>query len=179
MFAALPSSAKLSEALGQSFMAENRPGGGAGVPANNLRELIALAKAQPGKFNYASSGPGTPYHMAGVTLLGGQVEMMFDAISTMMAQARAGKVKALATTGKTRSSVTPAIPTVADETPGRVPAAAWESESAVAAQNGRRQGCGERGAFPRLGRSKFHCRRRSTRRRRRRSEYRALTSSPK
>ncbi len=188
--------AKLSEALGQSFVVENRPGGGAvvgseavaksppdgytllmmsnthtvnetlipkksyvlmkdlapitgvnyqdlmlaigaGVPANNLREFIALAKAQPGKFNYASSGPGTPYHMAGelfksmagvdivhvphkgsdqarVALLGGQVEMMFDAISTMMAQARAGKVKALATTGRTRSSVTPEIPTVAE-----------------------------------------------------------------
>ena len=188
--------AKLSDALGQSFVVENRPGGGAvvgseavaksppdgytllmmsnthtvnetlipkksyvlmkdlapitgvnyqdlmlaigaGVPANNLREFIALAKAQPGKFNYASSGPGTPYHMAGelfksmagvdivhvphkgsdqarVALLGGQVEMMFDAISTMMAQAKAGKVKAIATTGKTRSSVTPEIPTVAE-----------------------------------------------------------------
>src|SRR5258706_7852680 len=110
---------------------------GAGVPANNLREFIALAKAQPGKLNYASSGPGTPYHMAGelfkamagvnivhvphkgsdqarVAILGGQVEMMFDAISTMMAQARAGKVKALATTGKTRSAVTPEVPTVAE-----------------------------------------------------------------
>jgi tripartite-type tricarboxylate transporter receptor subunit TctC len=188
--------AKLSEALGQSFVVENRPGGGAvvgseavaksppdgytllmmsnthtvnetlipkksyvlmkdlapitgvnyqdlmlaigaGVPANNLREFIALAKAQPGKLNYASSGPGTPYHMAGelfksmagvdivhvphkgsdqarVALLGGQVEMMFDAISTMMAQAKAGKVKAIATTGRTRSSVTPEIPTVAE-----------------------------------------------------------------
>jgi tripartite-type tricarboxylate transporter receptor subunit TctC len=188
--------AKLSDALGQSFVVENRPGGGAvigsdavaksapdgytllvmsnthtvnetlipkkpydlmkdlapvtglnyqdlllavgaGVPVNNLREFIALAKAQPGKFNYASSGPGTPYHMAGelfkamagvnivhvphkgsdqarVAILGGQVEMMFDAISTMMAQARAGKVKALATTGKTRSAVTPEVPTVAE-----------------------------------------------------------------
>jgi tripartite-type tricarboxylate transporter receptor subunit TctC len=107
------------------------------VPANNLREFIALAKAQPGKLNYASSGPGTPYHMAGelfktmagvdivhiahkgsdqarTALLGGQVDMMFDAISTMQAQAKAGKVKALATTGRARSSVTPDVPTVAE-----------------------------------------------------------------
>lgn len=107
------------------------------VPANNLKEFIALAKAKPGTLNYASSGPGTPYHMAGelfkamagvdivhvphkgsdqarVAILGNQVQMMFDAITTMAAQARAGKVKALATTGKTRSAITPDVPTVAE-----------------------------------------------------------------
>jgi tripartite-type tricarboxylate transporter receptor subunit TctC len=105
------------------------------VPANNLQEFIALAKSQPGKLNYASSGPGTPYHMAGelfkwmagvdivhvphkgsdgarTSVLGGQVQMMFDAITTMAANARAGKVKALASTGKSRSSVTPDVPTL-------------------------------------------------------------------
>ena len=107
------------------------------VPANNLREFIAYAKSQPGKLNYASSGPGTPYHMAGelfkymagvdivhvphkgsdqarTAVLGGQVQMMFDAITTMAGQARAGKVKALGTSGKTRSAITPEIPTVAE-----------------------------------------------------------------
>ena len=107
------------------------------VQANTLREFIALAKAQPGKLNYASSGPGTPYHMAGelfkamagvdivhvpykessaarTGVIGGQVEMMFDAVPTMAASAAAGKVKALATTGSKRSAVTPNIPTVAE-----------------------------------------------------------------
>jgi tripartite-type tricarboxylate transporter receptor subunit TctC len=107
------------------------------VPANNLKEFIAYAKANPGKLNYASSGPGTPYHMAGelfkamagvdivhvphkgsdqarAAILGNQVQMMFDAITTMAAQVRAGKVRALATTGKARSSITPDVPTVAE-----------------------------------------------------------------
>jgi tripartite-type tricarboxylate transporter receptor subunit TctC len=107
------------------------------VPANNLKEFIALAKSRPGALNYASSGPGTPYHMAGelfkamagvdivhvphkgsdqarAAILGNQVQMMFDAITTMAAQARAGKVKLLATTGKTRSAMTPDVPTVAE-----------------------------------------------------------------
>src|SRR5712664_4118401 len=107
------------------------------VPASNLKEFIALARSQPGKLNYASSGPGTPYHMAGelftamagvdivhvphkgsdqarTATLGGQVQMMFDAITTMAPNARAGRVKALATTGKTRSPVTPETPTLAE-----------------------------------------------------------------
>jgi len=188
--------AKLSDALGQSFLVENRPGGGAvigtdavakspadgytvlvmsnthtvnetlipkkpydlmkdlapitginsqdlmlainaEVKANNLKEFIALAKSQPGKLNYASSGPGTPYHMAGelfkhmagvnivhvphkgsdqarTAVLGHQVDMMFDAISTIVAHTKSGKLKALGTTGKTRSAVTPDVPTVAE-----------------------------------------------------------------
>ena len=107
------------------------------VPAKNLKEFIALAKAKPGVLNYASSGPGTPYHMAGelfkymagvdivhvphkgsdqarTAVLGGQVQMMFDAITTMAGQARAGKVKALGTTGKKRSGVMPEVPTIAE-----------------------------------------------------------------
>jgi tripartite-type tricarboxylate transporter receptor subunit TctC len=107
------------------------------VKANTIGELIALAKAQPGKLNYASSGPGTPYHMAGelfkamagvdivhvpykesssarTGVIGGQVEMMIDAVTTMSPQAAAGKVKALGTTGKTRSAVMPATPTIAE-----------------------------------------------------------------
>ena len=188
--------AKLSDSMGQPFVIENRPGGGAvigtdavaksapdgytllimsnthtvnetlipkkpydlmrdlapvtginsqdlllvaapGVKAANLKEFLALAKSQPGKLNYASSGPGTPYHMAGelfkhmagvnivhvphkgsdqarTAVLGGQVDMMFDAISTIVSHVNAGKLKALGTTGKSRSAVTPNIPTVAE-----------------------------------------------------------------
>jgi tripartite-type tricarboxylate transporter receptor subunit TctC len=105
------------------------------VKANTLQEFIALAKANPGKLNYASSGPGTPYHMAGelfkamagvdivhipykgssgarTGVLGGQVQMMFDAITTMAPNVRAGKLKALATSGKVRSTVLPEVPTL-------------------------------------------------------------------
>lgn len=105
------------------------------VPVKNLQELIALAKASPGKLNYASSGPGTPYHMAGelfkslagiymvhipyrgssgarTDILGGQVDLMFDAVTTMADHARAGKVRAIATSGKERSSVLPDVPTL-------------------------------------------------------------------
>ena len=108
---------------------------GAGI--NSIADLIKRAKADPDKLNYASSGPGTPYHMAGelfksmakvsithvpykgsagarTDVLGGQVEMMFDAVTTMTEQAKAGKVKALATTGKQRSDVMPDIPTVSE-----------------------------------------------------------------
>jgi tripartite-type tricarboxylate transporter receptor subunit TctC len=107
------------------------------VPAENLGELLKLAKSKPGELNYASSGPGTPYHMAGelfksmagvdilhvpykgsagarTDVLGGHVQMMFDAITTMSEAARVGKVRALATTGKVRSAVLPDVPTVSE-----------------------------------------------------------------
>src|SRR5688572_10457063 len=187
---------KLQAALGQSFVVENKPGGGAvigtdlvakspadghtllmmsnthtvnesllgdkpyqllrdlvpvapvnysdlvmvvhpTVPAQTLAEFLALAKSKPGGLNYASSGPGTPYHMAGelfkamagvdivhvpykgssgarTDILGGQVQMMFDAITTMAPNVRAGKLKALGTSGRARSSVLPDVPTVAE-----------------------------------------------------------------
>ena len=108
-----------------------------GTGINSIADLIKRAKADPEKLNYASSGPGTPYHMAGelfksmakvsithipykgsagarTDVLGGQVEMMFDAVTTMTEQAKAGKVKALATTGKQRSEVMPDVPTVSE-----------------------------------------------------------------
>ena len=188
--------AKLSESMGEPFVIENRPGGGAvigtdavaksapdgytilimsnthtvnetllpkkpynlmrdlapitginsqdlllvapaKIKANNLREFIALAKANPGKLNYASSGPGTPYHMAGelfkhmagvdivhiphkgsdqarTAVLAGEVDMMFDAISTIVAYVHAGKLNAFGTSGSKRSSVTPDIPTISE-----------------------------------------------------------------
>jgi tripartite-type tricarboxylate transporter receptor subunit TctC len=189
-------SAKLQDSVGQSFVVENRPGGGSivgtdavaksepdgytllmmsnthtvnetlipkkpfdlmrdfapitgvsysdlimvvhpSVQAGTLKEFIALVKSKPGAMNYASSGNGTPYHMAGelfkamagvnlvhvphkgsdqarVAVLGGQVQMMFDAVPTMAANAKAGKVKALGTTGEKRSNVTPELPTLAE-----------------------------------------------------------------
>ena len=105
------------------------------VPAKTMQEFIALAKSQPGKMNYASSGQGTPYHMAGELfktmagidlvhvpyrnsgearngVIGGQVQMMIDAVTTMAPNVNQGQVRALATTGKTRSSVLPDVPTV-------------------------------------------------------------------
>ena len=185
---------RLSESLGQAFIVDNRPGGGAvvgtdavakaapdgytllmmsnaqtvnetlipnkpyallrdfapiapvnysdlvlvahpGVPANNLRELIAAAKASKKPMTFASSGPGTPYHMAGelfktmagidllhvpykgssgarTDIVAGHVNMMFDAITTMSAQVKAGKVRAIATSGKVRSEVMPDVPTL-------------------------------------------------------------------
>jgi tripartite-type tricarboxylate transporter receptor subunit TctC len=188
--------AKLQDSVGQSFVIENRPGGGSivgtdavaksdpdgytllmmsnthtvnetlipkkpfdlmrdfapitgvsysdlimvvhpSVQAKTLKEFIALAKSKPGALNYASSGNGTPYHMAGelfkamagvdlvhvphkgsdqarIAVMGGQVQMMFDAVPTMASQARAGKVRALATSGTRRSGVTPELPTLAE-----------------------------------------------------------------
>ncbi len=105
------------------------------VPAKDLQEFIALAKARPGGLNYASSGPGTPYHMAGElfkamsgtdivhvphrasgearnSVIGGHVQMMLDAISTMAPTAQAGQVRALGVTGKKRSSILPDVPTI-------------------------------------------------------------------
>ena len=107
------------------------------LPVSTLADLLKLAKARPGKLNYASSGTGTPYHMAGelfksmagvhlvhipyrgssgarTDLLGGQVDLMFDAVTTMAEHVKAGKVKALATTGAQRSSVLPDVPTMGE-----------------------------------------------------------------
>jgi tripartite-type tricarboxylate transporter receptor subunit TctC len=107
------------------------------VPAKTLAEFIALAKTQPGKLNYASSGQGTPYHMAGELfktmagidvvhvpyrnsgearsgVIGGQVQMMIDAVTTMAPNVTAGQVRALATTGNTRSGVLPDVPTAGE-----------------------------------------------------------------
>ena len=105
------------------------------LPVKNLQDVLRLAKERPGKLNYASSGPGTPYHMAGELLksmagiylvhipyrgssgartdvIGGQVDLMFDAVTTMAEQARAGKVRAIATSGRQRSEVLPDVPTL-------------------------------------------------------------------
>ena len=110
------------------------------VPVKNVAELVALAKSKPGKLNYASSGNGTPYHMAGelfkymaginmthipykgssgarTDIVGGQVDVMFDAETTMAEFARNGQVRMLGATGLTRSTNLPDLPTVAETVP--------------------------------------------------------------
>ena len=107
------------------------------VAAKDLGEFMALAKSKPGQLNYASSGPGTPYHMAGElfkalsgtdlvhvphkasgemrnSVIGGHVQMAFDAITTMAANVRAGQVRALGTSAAKRSTVLPDVPTIAE-----------------------------------------------------------------
>jgi tripartite-type tricarboxylate transporter receptor subunit TctC len=108
-----------------------------GLKATTVKEIIALEKAKPGSLNYASSGVGTPYHLAGeyfksmagikaqhvpykssgqarTGVVGGEVDYMFDAIATMQTFAAAGKVRAIATTGTKRSDIFPNVPTVAE-----------------------------------------------------------------
>jgi len=107
----------------------------ASVPANNIKELVALAKANPEKYDYASVGPGSAHHLIGemfkiktganlthipyrgsapavVDLLGGQVSVMFDTIPSALPHIRDGKTKALAVTTAKRSSVLPNVPTL-------------------------------------------------------------------
>jgi tripartite-type tricarboxylate transporter receptor subunit TctC len=107
------------------------------VPAGNLGEFLALARAKPGTLNYGSSGPGSNYHMAGELLknltgidivhvpykgssgmrtdiLSGQIQLLFDSVPTMAPQIKAGMVRALGTSGKVRSPILPDVPTLAE-----------------------------------------------------------------
>jgi tripartite-type tricarboxylate transporter receptor subunit TctC len=107
------------------------------VPAKDLKEFLALLKSKPGALNYASSGPGTPYHMAAElfkamsgtdivhvphkasgdarnAVIGGHVQMMIDAITTTAPTVQGGQVRALGTTGKARSRLMPDVPTIAE-----------------------------------------------------------------
>jgi tripartite-type tricarboxylate transporter receptor subunit TctC len=106
-------------------------------PIDSLKDLIALAKAKPGTLNYGSSGPGSNYHMAGeliknlagldivhvpykgstgarADIISGQIDMMFDSVPTMAPTIEAGRVKALGTSGKARSTILPNVPTIAE-----------------------------------------------------------------
>jgi tripartite-type tricarboxylate transporter receptor subunit TctC len=107
------------------------------VPANSLAELVALAKATPGKLSYASSGNGTSTHLAAemfkaaagmdivhvpykgsapavADVIAGQVPVLVDSVASSAAQVKAGKLKALATTSPRRLAVLPDLPTVAE-----------------------------------------------------------------
>jgi tripartite-type tricarboxylate transporter receptor subunit TctC len=111
------------------------------VPAKNVAELIALAKAQPGKLSYASGGPGTTSHLAGemfkslakvdilhvpykgnspaiTDVMGGQVQMIFATMPTVLPQAKAGRLRPLATIGAARNKGTPEIPAAIETLPG-------------------------------------------------------------
>ena len=111
------------------------------VPVKTIPELIAYAKANPGKLNMASSGNGSTIHMSGelfkmmtgvnmihvpyrggalalTDMIGGQVQVMFDNIPTAMEHVKSGKLRGLAVTGAARSEMLPDLPTVADFLPG-------------------------------------------------------------
>jgi len=126
------------------------------VPVKTLREFIALAKAKPGTMNYASSGTGSQYHLAGELfktmsgtdivhvpykgstgarndILGGQVQMMFDTIATMGPSVEAGLVRALGTTGDARSPNLPDVPTIEEAGVPGFRASGWVGIMAPAA----------------------------------------------
>ena len=107
------------------------------LPVNSVKELIALARAKPGQIAYASSGSGTSTHLSGelfkvltktdfihvpykgggpavIDLLGGQVQLMFATMPTVLQQIRAGKLHALAVTGSRRFAGAPEFPTIAE-----------------------------------------------------------------
>ena len=119
-----------------------------GLPAGNVQELVALARKQPGSLNFGSAGVGSSVHMIGELfkvsadapmthvpyrgsaaamndLLGGQIQLMFENPPTTLAHVRNGKLKALAVTGKTRSSALPEVPTVAEAGLGGFEATSW------------------------------------------------------
>jgi tripartite-type tricarboxylate transporter receptor subunit TctC len=115
------------------------------LPAKTLPDFIAYAKANPGKVNFASSGNGTPLHLAGELfkmmtgvelvhvpyhnsympdLLGGQVQVVFTTIPSLIEYIRTGKLRALAVASATRSDTLPDVPTVGEFVPG-YEASAW------------------------------------------------------
>jgi tripartite-type tricarboxylate transporter receptor subunit TctC len=108
-----------------------------GVPVGNVKELIALARSQPGKLNYASVGTGSPGHIAGelfklktgidmvhvpykgggpavTDTLGGQVQLLFVSLPAALQYVKAGRLRALAVTSDQRSVAAPDIPTIAE-----------------------------------------------------------------
>jgi tripartite-type tricarboxylate transporter receptor subunit TctC len=108
------------------------------LPAKNVQELIALAKKEPGKINFASAGNGTTNHLSGEMfksmakidivhvpyrgagpamndLIGGHVQMFFDLMPVVLPQVATGKVRALGTAGATRAAALPELPTIAEQ----------------------------------------------------------------
>ncbi len=118
------------------------------VPAKNLKELIALAKAKPGQINFASAGVGSVGHLTGellnglagvkmvhipykgsgqavTDLLGGNVQLMFSGFSSTLAYIKSGRLRPLAVTGANRSAALPEVPTIAEQGFPGVEATAW------------------------------------------------------
>jgi tripartite-type tricarboxylate transporter receptor subunit TctC len=126
-----------------------------GVPANSVADLVKLAKAKPGQLNYASFGNGSSAHLAAelfkqatgtdfvhipykgaapaiADLMGGQVAIFFDSIPSALPHVRSGKLKALAVTGRTRTTAAPDLPTIAETYPG-FEVTVWQGFGAPAA----------------------------------------------
>ena len=124
------------------------------LPANSVSELIALLKKEPGKYAFASSGPGTSLHLSGELfksmtgvdivhvpykgagpayndLMSGQVHMMFANMPSMLPQVRGGKIKGLGVTSAKRSKSAPELPAIAETLPGYV-ATSWYAVGAPA-----------------------------------------------
>ncbi|MCX7135709.1 MAG: tripartite tricarboxylate transporter substrate-binding protein, partial [Proteobacteria bacterium] len=120
------------------------------LPVTNVRELIALAKTQPGKINYASAGPGSPAHLvaemfkseakvnfthipykgaapAAIDLIAGQVDLMFGDFITCFPYIKAGRLRALAVTAGKRSPLAPEIPTVKEAGGPDLQAVSWSA----------------------------------------------------
>lgn len=118
------------------------------VPVSSVAELIALAKSKPGSLNFGSAGNGTPGHLTGEMfrastgvdlkhvpykgsapalsdLLGGQIQIMFDPLQSVLAQVRAGRLKLLAISSKSRSPAAPDVPTFAEAGLKDFEATAW------------------------------------------------------
>jgi len=118
------------------------------VPVKTLAELLALARAKPGTLNYGSSGPGSNYHMAAELLrhltginivhvpykgstgarndiISGNIQLLFDSVPTMAPLIKAGMVRALGTSGKTRSPILPEVPTIAEAGVAGFQASLW------------------------------------------------------
>lgn len=120
----------------------------AGIPARSIKELIDHAKANPGKLSFGSAGSGSTLHLAGemfksmanvdivhvpykggsaaqVDLLAGNIQLMFDSLSTALPHIKSGRVRALAVTGAERSASLPDVPTVSEAGLGGYVATAW------------------------------------------------------
>ena len=111
------------------------------VPAKNLKELVALSKANPGKFNYGTAGAGTPLHLGGLLfnnlsgtdfqhvpykgagpamndVLGGQIQLILAGTPSVLAHLKSGKLNAMGVTSLKRSTNAPEVPTIAESYPG-------------------------------------------------------------
>ena len=121
---------------------------GPGLPVNSVQELVAYAKANPGKLNFASSGSGTSIHLSGELfktltgvqmthvpykgsapalsdLMGGQVQLMFDNLPSSLAFIKAGKLRALAVTSTVRAAALPDVPTMVEAGVPGFEASSW------------------------------------------------------